>query len=101
MFNGNPLFFNITTNEIIYRSFIVFYGLIFPSYVFMFMIPKKRKDIPLNKYNLFIWITAILIALPFYAIGFLIVKCHLEICMLLGLAVVLFSRNLLRTKIPL
>ena len=93
-FNEKYTFLDLSANEIIYRSFMAFYSLIAPLYVFLFMIPKKEnnKNISLNKHNLRIWILAILLALPFYATGFLCVKWNLEFLSLLGLVIVLFSR---------
>ena len=95
IFNGNYTFLNLTINEIIYRSFMAFYSLIAPAYVFLFMIPKNRKSISLNNYNLLKWVVVILFALPFYGIAFLGVKWSLEILSLIGLAIVLFSRVLI------
>ena len=98
MFNGNYTFLNLSTNEIIYRSFMAFYALVAPTYVFLFMIPKNNKNISLDKNNLFRWVKVVLLALPFYAIAFLGVKWNLEICLLIGLTIVLDSRVLIGCK---
>ena len=98
IFNANHLPLGMTINEFIYRVFMAFYSLIAPSYVFLFVIPKNKKNISLNNYNLLVWITAVLFALPFYAIAFLGVKWNLEICVLAGLAIVLFSRVLVKPE---
>ena len=95
IFNGKSTFLNLTINDIIYRSFMAFYSLIAPAYVFLFMIAKNGKSISLNNYNLRIWIIVILLALPFYAIAFLGVKWNLEISSLIGLVIVLSSRILI------
>ena len=98
IFNGRHTFLGITINEIIYRSFMAFYSLAAPAYVLLFMIPKNGKNISLNIYNIRVWILVILSALPFYAIAFLGVKWNWEILSLIGLAVVLFSRVLIKQK---
>ncbi len=98
IFNTKYTFLNMTVNEIIYRSFMAFYSLIAPAYVFLFLIPKNKKNISLNNYHLFIWVIVILFALPFYAVGFLGVKWNLEICSLIGLVIVLLSRVLIRDR---
>jgi len=94
IFNTIHTFLNMTINEIGYRSFMAFYSLIAPAYVFLFMIPKNKKSISLNNQNLLIWGIVVLFALPFYAVGFLGVRWNLEIWSLIGLAIVLLSRVL-------
>ena len=95
IFNGRPTFLNLTINEIIYRSFMAFYSLIAPTYVFLFMITKNGKSVPLTNRNLCVWIVVILLALPLYALAFLGTRWNLEIFSLTGLAVALFSRILI------
>lgn len=97
IFDAKYTFLNISINEIIYRSFMVFYGLIAPAYVLLFMIPKKKKSVSLNSYNLLIWIIGILLALPFYAIAFLGVKWNLEFWLLIGLIIALCPRRFIKT----
>lgn len=98
IFNGKNTFLDITINEIIYRSFMAFYSLIAPMYVFLFIIPKKGENISLSKNNLIIWIIVMLFALPFYVIAFLGVKWGLEVWLLTGLAIVLCSKLIVRYK---
>lgn len=95
IFNGRPTVLNLTINEIIYRSFMAFYSLIAPTYVFLFMIAKNGRSISLTNRNLCIWIMVILLALPFYAMAFLGVRWNLEIFSLIGLAIALSSRILI------
>ncbi len=91
-------FLNLSTNEIIYRSFMAFYALIAPAYVFLFLLPKNKKNVPLNKYNLLILLASIVLALPFYAVSFLAVRWNLEVVVLIGFIIVLCSRLLTRNK---
>lgn len=55
----------LTGGEIVYRCFMSFYGLLFPVYVWARMIPRRR--IPTHA----AWITACILAAPFYWIGFI------------------------------
>ncbi len=96
MLNGIHSILDIDLNEIIYRSFMAFYALIAPSYIFYFIFPKNEKNAPLNKHNLIIWIAVILLALPFYAIGFLGIKWHLEFLSLIGLTIILGARKFIK-----
>lgn len=98
IFNKNQTFLDLTINEIIYRSFMAFYSLIAPVYVFLFVISKDSRNTSLSKNNLLIFITVILFALPFYAIAFLGAKWNLEILLLIGLAIVLYSKRLVKSK---
>ena len=98
IFNANYTFLGMTTNEITFRSFMAFYSLIAPAYVFLFMIPKDKKTIPLNNHNILVWILIVLLALPFYAVAFLAVKWNLEFLLLIGLAIVLSSRVLIKDR---
>lgn len=55
----------LTGGEIIYRCFMSFYGLLFPVYVWARMIPRHRPPAHAA------WITACVLAAPFYWIGFI------------------------------
>jgi hypothetical protein len=52
----------ITLGEIAYRSFMAFYGLVFPAYVWICVF---------NKRNVNLWLAAIAIAAPMYWMGFI------------------------------
>lgn len=96
MLNGIHSVLDIDLNEVIYRSFMAFYALIAPSYIFYFIFPKNGKNAPFKGQNLIIWIAVILLALPFYAIGFLGIKWHFEFLSLIGLAIVLGARGFIK-----
>ncbi|MCC5823936.1 MAG: hypothetical protein LAT64_06000 [Phycisphaerales bacterium] len=55
----------LTGGEVIYRCFMSFYGLVFPVYVWARMIPRRRPPTHAA------WITACILAAPFYWIGFI------------------------------
>ncbi len=92
---------SLDTHELIYRFFMVFYGLAFPAYVWLCMIPTrdghaglsgrtgKRKQIVLG--------VSVLLAIPFYALGFLISN---EGWLGAGLGIVLAARFFLSGSRP-
>lgn len=55
----------LTGGEIVYRCFMAAYGLLFPVYVWARMIPRRRRPTHAA------WITACVLAMPFYWIGFI------------------------------
>ena len=56
----------LQTGEVIYRLFMSFYGLVAPAYVLLVM----TRGTPLRT-NLIVCLVAILVALPFYWVGFI------------------------------
>lgn len=58
----------IRLTEIGYRAFLVFYGLVFPAYVFIVMLPMRVPAA--QSIRIALWIVATLIALPFGVAGF-------------------------------
>ena len=57
-----------STGEFLYRSFLLFYGLVFPAYVFLVMLPTRRPVSRPVKVASFLFAT--ITALPFAAGGF-------------------------------
>ncbi len=95
--------------EIGYRVFMSFYGLLFPAYVWLCMIPTRAPrfgpaattepgkphsglDGPIGRRKLLVLLIAVAIAAPMYWLGFIERQ---EIWLLPGLIVVLLSRALL------
>lgn len=60
-----PAHAGMTGGEIVYRGFLAAYGLLFPVYVWSRMIPRRRT--PTHG----AWITASILATPFYWMGFI------------------------------
>ena len=56
--------------EITYRLFMAFYGLIFPAYVWLCMIPNWLKGPP-SHWQIRVWLGACLLASPMYWLGFI------------------------------
>jgi hypothetical protein len=57
--------------ELIYRLFMSFYGLVFPAYVWICMIPTLRSPTKPTRRQLAVWLIAITLAAPFYYLGFI------------------------------
>ena len=58
--------------EILYRGFLSVYGLLAPVYIWIFALFKFDKSQPyiMDERRWFIWLIAVLLALPFYIAGF-------------------------------
>ncbi len=57
--------------EMVYRSFLGMYGLVFPAYVWLCSCPIGRLRAGPTKHNLTVCAVTVLVALPFFAVGFL------------------------------
>jgi hypothetical protein len=86
-----PRLFNLDTGEVIYRAFMGFYGLLFPAYVYLCMLPFRSHLTPPTRRHLLIFAIAVLLALPFFWLGFI---QHHYLFLLPGLAIVLLARLL-------
>jgi hypothetical protein len=78
--------------EIIYRCFMGFYGLAFPAYVWLCMIPGRGRLVPTHRQLMVCGIT-ILVALPFYWLGFVEKRM---LWLFPGVAIVLLARLLIK-----
>jgi hypothetical protein len=56
--------------EMIYRLFMGFYGLVFPAYVWLCIVPDRGRERPTGR-SVAMWLIAVLAAGPFYYIGFI------------------------------
>ncbi len=83
--------------EAVYRSFMAFYGLVFPAYVWICMIPSRDRhgaahsgiDGPLGRRKLAVFAVCVLAAMPMYWLGFI---DRDERWLAPGLALVLIAR---------
>ncbi len=64
-----PNLAGLSANEIGYRSFMAFYGLVFPTYVWVCVLPRTTA-VPRRTARL-ACIAGVLVAMPFFAAGFL------------------------------
>jgi hypothetical protein len=86
----------LTSVELIYRVFMAFYGLVFPTYVWLFMLPalrrRRRAVAAAPRRGVLIYFAAVLaLAAPFFWMGF--VEGQMR-WLLPGVALVLLARLL-------
>lgn len=60
----------LTLGELAYRSFMVFYGLLFPAYALICMVPQPRM-MGVTKQRLVVLLVTVAAASPFYWMGFI------------------------------
>jgi hypothetical protein len=65
-----PVFRLLPTGEVIYRCFMGFYGLVFPAYVWLCMIPTKDGRTTPDRDRVIRFVIAVLAAGPFFWAGF-------------------------------
>ena len=75
--------------ELIYRLFMSFYGLVFPAYVWICMVPGRGGESGLTPGKLRAMMLGILVAAPMYWMGF--IEDQL-VWLVPGVAAVLLSR---------
>lgn len=85
------------TGEAIYRIFMGFYGLVFPTYVWLFIVPLKGFTPSINRRSLLIAAAAVIFALPCFWQGFIAGKM---LWLWPGVAIVLASRLMLKPANP-
>jgi hypothetical protein len=98
----------LSAGEIGYKVFLVFYGLVFPAFVWLFMIPGKHTGLrggvfqpPISqRQHRLIFAAAVGLALPMFWMGFIERQ---EFFLVPGILVVLLSRLLIRwwTRAPI
>lgn len=86
------IYHGMRIDELIYRVFMSFYGLVFPAYVWLCMIPTWRDPRPPTTRHIAVWIGACVLAAPCYWMGFIE---RVEWWLIPGLAVVLLARLLI------
>jgi hypothetical protein len=82
--------------EMMYRLFMAFYGLVFPAYVWLCMIPGRGRVSP-DRRQWIVLAVAVLVAAPMYWMGFIERRMF---WLLPGLSVVLLARLLIPRKYP-
>jgi hypothetical protein len=89
-----PSYAGLSMLEIVYRGFMAFYGLIAPAYVWTCMVPSWSAPAPPRAKHLGIMVLAILLAAPFYWIGFI----EREYAFLAGGVLVVLASGLLARR---
>jgi len=85
-----PRLFTLDPGEIVYRLFMAFYGLIFPAYVWICMIPPARGIAAApTRAALRVTTIAIVLAAPFFWLGFI---QNRMLWLLPGVALLLLAR---------
>lgn len=92
----------LSISEIVYRCFMAFYGLVFPAYVWLLMIPTRDGHAGLGGANgrrkLLIWAVAVGLAAPMFWMGFIRQQ---EFWLAPGLGIVIGARAFLpRSLLP-
>jgi hypothetical protein len=77
---------DLTGMEILYRTFLAFYGLVFPAYVWICMIPFGSTR---TQRRVLVFALAVALAAPFYWLGFIE---RLTIWLVPGVAIVLLAK---------
>lgn len=77
--------------EVAYRAFMGFYGLVFPAYVYLCVIPRNGPVAAPTRRHMVVFALAVAAAAPFYYAGFIL---GAEVYLLPGVAVVLLARFL-------
>lgn len=89
-----PRHAGLDPHEVVYRSFMAFYGLVFPAYVWLVMIPNGASSWQPQRVMRIFWAT-VGIAAPCYWMGFIERQ---ELWLVPGLAIVLLSRLVVRPR---
>jgi hypothetical protein len=61
----------LSLGESTYRSFMAFYGLVFPAYVWLCVIPRRGVVSPPSRHALRVWAFAVGVAAPMFWMGFI------------------------------
>jgi hypothetical protein len=84
------------TGEAIYRIFMAFYGLVFPAYVWICMVPGRGGAIGATPRAVAVFAVAVVVAAPMFWVGFIMGKM---LWLLPGLAVVLAAKLLVLSNV--
>ena len=95
-FGGGGLEGIALRGERVYRLFMAFYGLIFPAYVWLCMIPTRDGHAGPSRQKLVVLGVAILVVAPFFYVGFIEKRM---IWLVPGLGILLLSRVFLPCEI--
>jgi len=97
----NPSLAHMGSGEVLYRIFLSFYGLLFPAYVWLCMIPTPDGHAglagPRGRHKGIVLLLTVVLAAPLYWRGFLQLQ---EVFLAPGLLLVLLARLLVRKASP-
>jgi hypothetical protein len=91
----SELIHRMRAGEIIYRGFMGFYGLVFPAYVWLVMLPARgmHRSAPPTRWNLVVYAIVVVLAGPMFFMGFVWQEM---IWLAPGVGIVLLARLLVR-----
>jgi hypothetical protein len=98
-----PAYHGLATAEMIYRLFLAFYGLVFPAYVWLFVVPRRSRGIPPagavapSRGQVLFFAAVVVLAAPLYWMSFIEGRMRWAVP---GLLLVLFARFLLPRPAP-
>lgn len=96
-----PGYAALSAGEIVYRLFMAFYGLVFPAYVWLCMIPTPDGHSGLagqrGRIKFAAWMTSVALAAPLFWLGFIERQ---EAWLAPGLGIVLVARLCVRSQAP-
>jgi hypothetical protein len=81
--------------ELVYRLFMGFYGLVFPAYVWLVMLPTRSSQPRPALRNVLVFALAVLLAGPMFWMGFVMTQM---IWLVPGLAIVLLAKLLTSSR---
>ncbi len=81
--------FGLTAGELLYRVFISFYGLVFPAYAWLCMVPTKDGHDGPARNKIRVWSFAVGVAIPLYFVGYI---QRVELLLIPGLLIILGAR---------
>ncbi len=87
-----PPYGELAFNEVVYRVFMSAYGLVFPAYVWLCLIPAWRTRSRPSARSIAVWLASCLVAAPMFWAGFIEQR---EVWLLPGLGVVILARLLI------
>ena len=87
--NRLPPYHGMDAGEFVYRLFMVFYGLLFPAYVWVCIIPRRGGTPGVTPAKLRAMLLGVLVAAPMYWMGFIEQQL---VWLVPGVAAVLMSR---------
>jgi hypothetical protein len=77
------------TGDLVYRLFMSFYGLVFPAYVWICMVPLRGRTPGTSRRALTVLVIAIAVAAPMFWLGYV---CERMLWLVAGVGVVLLAR---------
>jgi len=63
--------FQMYTGTVVYWLFMSFYGLVFPAYVWLFIVPIRGRTLGRSPRSIAVWIASIAVAIPMFWMGFI------------------------------